>query len=256
MRELITVGLFTAKDMLKRKSFIVSNIIIWLIIILAFNVPNILNLINGDDEGIDTSGAKILISDSQNIFEGTLENLKNMELGYDFQISNEDISFEDIKQKIEAEEIEEALIIKNEIGKINIEYIVENLLYVDSVPEKLISSLTSLYSSVQISKLNLSQEELQGLTPNFDFKLTQTEEQEVEGNPVVAMVLSIVLFYAIYFCAYQVSASITTEKTSKIIETLVTSTKPSTIVLGKTIRNWNCRINADFSNDSCCVIIK
>ncbi len=256
MRELITVGLFTAKDMLKRKSFIVSNIIIWLIIILAFNVPNILNLINGDDEGIDTSGAKILISDSQNIFEGTLENLKNMELGYDFQISNEDISFEDIKQKIEAEEIEEALIIKNENGKINIEYIVENLLYVDSVPEKLISSLTSLYSSVQISKLNLSQEELQGLTPNFDFKLTQTEEQEVEGNPVVAMVLSIVLFYAIYFCAYQVSASITTEKTSKIIETLVTSTKPSTIVLGKTIRNWNCRINADFSNDSCCVIIK
>jgi len=256
MRELITVGLFTAKDMLKRKSFIVSNIIIWLIIILAFNVPNILNLINGDDEGIDTSGAKILISDSQNIFEGTLENLKNMELGYDFQISNEDISFEDIKQKIEAEEIEEALIIKNENGKINIEYIVENLLYVDSVPEKLISSLTSLYSGVQISKLNLSQEELQGLTPNFDFKLTQTEEQEVEGNPVVAMVLSIVLFYAIYFCAYQVSASITTEKTSKIIETLVTSTKPSTIVLGKTIRNWNCRINADFSNDSCCVIIK
>lgn len=256
MRELITVGLFTAKDMLKRKSFIVSNIIIWLIIILAFNVPNILNLINGNDEGIDTSGAKILISDSQNIFEGTLENLKNMELGYDFQISNEDISFEDIKQKIEAEEIEEALIIKNENGKINIEYIVENLLYVDSVPEKLISSLTSLYSSVQISKLNLSQEELQGLTPNFDFKLTQTEEQEVEGNPVVAMVLSIVLFYAIYFCAYQVSASITTEKTSKIIETLVTSTKPSTIVLGKTIRNWNCRINADFSNDSCCVIIK
>ena len=44
-----------------------------------------------------------------------------------------------------------------------------------------------------------------------------------------------VLFYAIYFCAYQVSSSITTEKTSKIIETLVTSTSPKTIVLGKTI---------------------
>ena len=49
------------------------------------------------------------------------------------------------------------------------------------------------------------------------------------------MLLSIVLFYAIYFCAYQVSSSITTEKTSKIIETLVTSTSPKTIVLGKTI---------------------
>lgn len=49
------------------------------------------------------------------------------------------------------------------------------------------------------------------------------------------MVMSIVLFYAIYFCAYQVSSSITTEKTSKIMETLVTSTSPRTIVLGKTI---------------------
>lgn len=251
MRELITVSMFTAKDMLKRKSFIISNIIIWLIIILAFNVPNILNLINGEDNGID--GTKILISDSQNVFEGTLENLKSMDLGYDFQISNEDISFEEIKQKIESEEIEEALIIKNENGKINIEYAVKNLLYVDSVPEKLIGALTSLYSNVQISKLNLNQEQLQGLTPNFEFKLTQTEEQEVEGNPAVMMVLSIVLFYAIYFCAYQVSTSITTEKTSKIIETLVTSTKPSTIVLGKTIRNRNCRINPNIIYDSSCI---
>ena len=52
---------------------------------------------------------------------------------------------------------------------------------------------------------------------------------------LVLKILSIVLFYAIYFCAYQVSSSITTEKTSKIIETLVTSTAPRTIVLGKTI---------------------
>ena len=49
------------------------------------------------------------------------------------------------------------------------------------------------------------------------------------------MLMSIVLFYAIYFCAYQVSSSITTEKTSKIMETLVTSTSPRTIVLGKTL---------------------
>lgn len=47
--------------------------------------------------------------------------------------------------------------------------------------------------------------------------------------------LSCVLFFAIYFCAYQVSSSITIEKTSKIMETLVTSTSPRTIVLGKTI---------------------
>lgn len=75
---------------------------------------------------------------------------------------------------------------------------------------------------------------LKSITPNFEFSLEQTDEK-ANGNVFAMMLLSIVLFYAIYFCAYQVSSSITTEKTSKIIETLVTSTSPKTIVLGKTI---------------------
>ena len=49
------------------------------------------------------------------------------------------------------------------------------------------------------------------------------------------MLLSLALFMGIHFFAYQVSSSITTEKTSRIMETLITSTTPRTIVLGKTI---------------------
>ena len=75
---------------------------------------------------------------------------------------------------------------------------------------------------------------MKSITPNFEFALEQTDE-EASGNVYAMMLLSLVLFYAIYFCAYQVSSSITTEKTSKIIETLVTSTSPKTIVLGKTL---------------------
>ena len=66
-------------------------------------------------------------------------------------------------------------------------------------------------------------------------EVVQTNENPSSGNVFAIMLLSLVLFYAIYFCAYQVSSSITTEKTSKIMETLVTMTTPKTIVLGKTI---------------------
>ncbi len=116
-----------------------------------------------------------------------------------------------------------------------ISYIVENTTMMDQVPEECVNSLTSLYSNLQISKLGLTEEQLQSITPNFDFSLEQTEEKSASGNVFVMMIMSIVLFYAIYFCAYQVSSSITTEKTSKIMETLVTSTSPRTIILGKTI---------------------
>lgn len=234
MKELITVAKFTASDMLKRKSFIISNIIILLIIVVAFNIPNIIQTINGDND-VSGEGNKMLIVDSSNIYEGTLNLLSEMDLVYNVEVSNENVSFEQIKEKIQNKEFESVIVISNLDGKINMEYIVDNLLYVSEMPKDIVSALSTLYSNVQISKLNLTPEQIQSVTPNFEFRLTQTEEKEVQGNPVVMMILSFILFYAIYFCAYQVSSSITTEKTSKIIETLVTSTKPSVIVLGKTI---------------------
>lgn len=230
MRDLFTVVEFTIKDMVKRKSFIISTLIILVIMIIGFNVPNIIKLFSGDN-----SEEKLLIVDNKNVFEGTLENLNSMNLGYEFEVTNENLNFENIKQKIENEEIDEAIIINPENEMIKIAYIVESATMMNGVPEDCINALTSLYSNLQISKLGLTAEQLQTLTPNFDFSLEQTEEKEVSGNVFAIMLLSIVLFYAIYFCAYQVSSSITTEKTSKIMETLVTSTKPRTIVLGKTI---------------------
>ena len=230
MRDILTVMKFTIKDMVKRKSFIISTLIILVLIVVGFNVPNVIKSIKGDN-----TGDKFLIVDNKNVFEGTLENLKQMDLGYEFEITNSDLKFEDIKRKIEDEEINGAIIINPGNEKIKISYIVENTTMMDQVPEECVNSLTPLYSNLQISKLGLIEEQLQSITPNFDFSLEQTEEKSASGNVFVMMIMSIVLFYAIYFCAYQVSSSITTEKTSKIMETLVTSTSPRTIILGKTI---------------------
>lgn len=233
MRDLFTVAKFTIKDMVKRKSFIISNLIILLFIVIGFNIPNIIKLFTNEDSS--TAGTNMLIVDSENIFENTLTNLNEIDLGYNFTITNENLSFEDIKTKVENAEIDEAIIISNKDNQINIEYIVKNLTMIEAVPESIVNTLSSLYTNLQISKLGLTPEQIQSMSPNFTFEMKQTENQEVQGNPIVMMLISLVLFYAIYFCAYQVSSSITTEKTSKIIETLVTSTTPKTIVLGKTI---------------------
>lgn len=228
MKDLITVMKFTIKDMIKRKSFIISTLIILVLIVIGFNVPNILKAIKGED-----TQEKLLIVDNENIFEGSLEAIQNMDLGYEVEIENSD--FNKIKEKIENEEIESAIMIERQENNIKIRYIVANTTMMDGVPEGLINTINTIYSNLQISKLGLTQEQLASITPNFEFSLEQTEEEKASGNVVAIMLLSLVLFYAIYFCAYQVSSSITTEKTSKIMETLVTSTSPRTIVLGKTI---------------------
>lgn len=245
MKNLFTVATFTIKDMVKRKAFIISNLIIILIIIIGTNIPNIMNTFFNSG---DLFANKILVVDKDNIFEGTLGTLNQTSnisssnstneasMRDEFIIEeNTQITFEDIKSKIETNDITAALIISKIENKINLEYIVENAGMVTSIPESYINSLSMLYTNLQLSKLDISAQELMSINPNFDFKLTQTDEQKVGGNVVAIMLLTLVLFFAIYFFAYQVSSSITTEKTSKIMETLVTSTTPKVIVLGKTL---------------------
>lgn len=243
MQDLITVINFTIKDMVKRKSFIISTLVVLILIVVGFNIPNILKAVKGED-----SESKLLIVDNQNIFEGNLELIKQANFGYDIELQN--VSYDEIKSKIENEEIEAAILIEKQEENIKIRYILENTNMMDTIPEDIVNSINTLYTNLQISKLGLTEEELQLLTPNFEFSLEQTGEERASGNIFAIMLLSIVLFYAIYFCAYQVSSSITTEKTSKIMETLVTSTTPRTIVLGKTLGIGIVRTNSSNFNDS------
>lgn len=227
-RDIITVTKFTMRDLISRKSFRVSTILILILIIAGFNVPNIMDSLTGGDYN-DT----ILISDPENLYDNKLEILNQSELGYNFTF--DPISYDEIKAKIDDGSINAAVMIGKAENTVNFTYIVSNAATIMSSPTTLIDALSSLYTNVQIQKLDLTASQLASVTPTFTTEVKQTEDQEIGGNINVMMLMSVLLFFAVYFCAYQVSSSITIEKTSKIMETLVTSTSPRTIILGKTI---------------------
>lgn len=227
MKDIFTVAKFTMRDMINRKSFRVSTIIILVLIVIGFNVPNLISSINGGD-----FNDKILISDSENIYEGQLSQLPN-DNGYEFIIGPDDL--DTIKTKVSDGEIDSAIIVNKANDAIDLQYVVKNAATSGAAPQQLIDTLDTIYKNLQISKLKLTPAQLATISTPINTEIVQVDEQEIGGNIFVMMLMSIVLFYAIYFCAYQVSSSITVEKTSKIIETLVTSTSPRNIVLGKTI---------------------
>ena len=68
----------------------------------------------------------------------------------------------------------------------------------------------------------------------ISYEIEQTNGSQ-GNNFVIAMVASFILFFAVYFYGYSVSSSVSNEKTSRVMETLVTSTNPSSIVIGKTL---------------------
>lgn len=228
LKDIWTVTKFTMKDMVGRKSFRISTIIILLLIVIGFNVPNFINSINGGD-----FSETILVSDPDNVFNHQLEQLNSLDPSYKYEPTTDNL--ETIKSKLESGDANSAVTIEKTTDHVKITYITDNTAMLSDFPIGLMDALSALYTRVQLQKLNLSEQQLASLTPNFEFELRQTEDQNIGGNIGVMLILSCVLFFAIYFCAFQVSSSITTEKTSKIMETLVTSTSPRTIILGKTI---------------------
>ena len=229
MRSLFTVITFTIKDMVKRKSFIISNLIILLIIVIGFNVPKFL-------EGISIEATKITILDNTDIFQGKLDSLhdKFLELGYDVQVDKTSTK-EQIQDKVRSKEISSAIILTKSDNVLYFEYLVDGIGIGTTVPTDVISAIQLTYQNMQLVALGIPEESLPQISTENNISITSLSTDESSSNIFIMMLLSVVLFYAIYFYAYQVSSAITIEKTSRIIETLVTSTSPRIIVIGKTI---------------------
>ena len=229
MKSLFEVISFTIKDMVKRKSFIISNIIILLIVIIGFNVINWLST-------QEVTLTEVTVVDNQDIFEGRLDNLSEQfkQLGYDVKI-DKTITTEELKKKVENEELDSAIVLSENENGLKFEYLVNGMSLGTTVPTEVINAIQLTYQNMQLIKLGIPEDQLPALNTESNIEVVSLSSDESSGNIFIMMILSIVLFYAIYFYAYQVSTAITVEKTSRIIETLVTSTSPRIIVLGKTI---------------------
>ena len=162
MKNLFIVMRFTMKEMARKKAFIVSTILILLMIVIGFCVPKIIKAIKGEE-----TKDKIIIIDSKNILEGNLELLKQTNVE-DYEISFENITFDDVKKKIEEDEIDAAIILEKENETLKLRYVVENTRWIERVPDELITAINSIYSNIQIGKLGLTQEQLKAITPSFE----------------------------------------------------------------------------------------
>ena len=231
MKSLFTVASFTIKEMVKKKSFIVSNIIFLIIILVGTNIPRIVSNFNNGDGSL----TKLLIVDENNKFNGSLDSLKENDIGYDISIVNEKYDENYIKELIENEEFDEVIVLNIDNQTVVFDDYQSEVSIVNFSTEQIVSAITNIYYNINLLNLGLSEDQLNKM--NIDFKVNNIYFSESDsGNSIFAMMMfSIALFYAVFFCASQVSASVTVEKTSKIIETLTTSTSPKYIVLGKTL---------------------
>lgn len=234
MKSLFTIVKFTAKEYIKKKSFIVVNAIMILIIVALCNVPN---LINAFSSGEEDEKLKVQIIDNENVLNASSEMFNEIGLDYDIEYFNNK-SLDDVKKAISDEEIDIAISLKKVDNTVAFDYIVkEDDAFSDNKTTADIFS--NIIKSVNTNRLlleeNASPELIRAVNVPITYEIQGLEENDGNQNFMIAMVSSFILFFAVYFYGYSVSTSVSSEKTSRVMETLVTSTTPTKIVVGKTI---------------------
>ena len=70
------------------------------------------------------------------------------------------------------------------------------------------------------------------VTADMAYDMQIVGKMDLSGY-ILGMVLTMIIFFAVYYYGYGVAMSVASEKTSRVMETLVVSAKPSRILLGK-----------------------
>ena len=228
MNNLFTVVSFTIKEAVKRKSFIITNILLIAGIILLFNISNIANLFTSNDD----ESKKIVFVDYDNLIASSgLTNLDE----YTIVIDNE-TKIEDLAVKVQDGEYSGIVKIKNNNNIVSFDYIVKN--FGSGLSPDIIQTFVKQLVDVRLLlSQNVSLEVISLINTPIDYELKKASDLNVniEGSSGISIGISLALFMAIYYFAYSICTSIASEKSSRVMETLITSTKPSTIILGKTI---------------------
>ncbi len=243
MKQIWIIFLYTLKDAARKKAFKISTV---LLLVLVFGACLIINLTSESDaEGESMTAAEeesevdedrkktegiIYYVDAEKLVPGGLEAMQEAFSGYMVE-PGEDHLIETYRKEI-AEDAEMSLVVVSEI---------EEGPFVSVVNKDFMSGIgSSAVSDVLTRQYIINQLEVQGVKgdvePLLGFSMPISEEIAGEmdlSGYILGIVILMLMFFAIYYYGYGVSMSIATEKTSRVMETLVVSAKPSRILIGK-----------------------
>jgi ABC-2 type transport system permease protein len=240
MREFLNVLSYTFAENVKKKSFIISTIILLIITVGALSIPAIINYFdNGGKAGVENSTDKnntepenkdtIYIIDEKGILKN--DYLKLSKVYPNYQIKRETADKLDSLKK-EAKEGKAAIIVMDEKdGEPYFDYWVKSM---GNMPDAsyLSRALQDIRTDLVLKEAGVSDNVKENAVKPVMYNYNELGKSGIAGY-FSAFTVQILIFFAIYFYGYGVAMSVASEKTSRVMEILITSTKPSRIVLGK-----------------------
>ncbi|MDK9865984.1 MULTISPECIES: ABC transporter permease [Staphylococcus] len=222
----------TYKSKVKTKSFVIFTAIVILLMVGAANINKIIDLF---DDGPDKVG---VVSSNNEIYKVIKSQGDQLDEGADFK----QVSEKQAKSQVKNEKLDKAYVIKlSEDKKLS-----GKILSKDTVSEqdkqKLKATLSTIQTQFVAANLNLSQDELQQLQSQSEVTSevladnannSNLSEAQKGFNTMIVYAGVMLIFFIVFNYASQVAMEIATEKTSRVIEMIITSVSPVTHILAK-----------------------
>jgi ABC-2 type transport system permease protein len=242
MKEFLTVLGYTFKENSRKKSFIISTVITLILTVLIISLPAIIKSFdnagkNKTQEQTKSGETKakapkgvVFVVDSKDILKGDLNKLGIVYSEYEFK-SEPTSNIDTLKNKIKEEENSSLLILNEKNAMPTFDYFVKQA-GSGIEPSGLSNIIKSVFVTDLLKDANVSDNISAMVQSDVSFNTHELGKGKMNSY-ISSIVISMLLFFAIYFYGYGVAMSVASEKTSRVMELLVTSTKPSKIILGK-----------------------
>lgn len=225
-----TFGL-TYKSKVKSKSFIIFMAIVIILMIALSNADKIMDMFKGDGDQIG------IVTNSEPIYKA----IKQQGNVIDEDASFKKVSKQEAKKQVKNEKLKEAYIIKVKDKQQLSATILSKECVSQEKEQKINGVLTSIQSKLVASQLHLSNNDLKKLQSQSkvdsqvlsDKKDQQLDEGQKLLNLVLVYAILMLMFFIVFNYATQVAMEIATEKTSRVIEMIITSVSPITHIMAK-----------------------
>ncbi|WAA13004.1 ABC transporter permease [Fervidibacillus halotolerans] len=235
MNNFWTVLSHTYISKIRSKQFIVTTLLTLALILIMANFNKIIDLFKG---GEDEAKVIVVIDETNKLFTPFEQIVQT--INPDLKLTSEDASEEDLKERVLNDEIFGYFILQLDENQLPKGTYKAKSLTNFSIPSDLNNALQQLKMSVAAENLQLSGEQLQILNnpAQFDEVALGSQgksQEELSQARGLVYVLLFVIYFAVIMYANMIAMEVATEKSSRVMEILISSTPPITQMFAKII---------------------
>lgn len=244
MKQFLIVLKFELNNYFKNKSFVITTFILALLIAGVVIIPTLIpGLLNDEDETVEPGTSEELVIEEETVEE----ELSNYGICVTDDAENVDLdmicaafpadwktyqSEKEVKEAVEARDIEAGFVMESPT---EVTYVVNDLSMYDYLGEMFSQTLSECYKHQYLLEKGLTTEEI---IESESFYVNVTEEvlgKDSGQNYWYTYVLVFVVYFLIIFYGQMIATSVTTEKSNRAIEILVTSVNSNSLICGKVL---------------------